>query len=68
MFLGSADIQMGVNESLEDTVRVVSSMSDALMLRMGPHEDIEVCAYLSSIDFDEDGDLEGGKVLECTSG
>ena len=42
MFLGSADIQLGVNESLYDTSRVVSSMVDGIMARVGEHSDIEV--------------------------
>ncbi|OAD73701.1 hypothetical protein PHYBLDRAFT_90117, partial [Phycomyces blakesleeanus NRRL 1555(-)] len=35
MFLGSQDIQLGVNESLLDTSRVVSSMVDGIMARAG---------------------------------
>jgi ornithine carbamoyltransferase len=42
MFLGSRDIQLGVNESLLDTSRVVSSMVDGIMARVGEHEEIEV--------------------------
>ena len=42
MFLGSQDIQLGVNESLIDTAKVVSSMVDGIMARVGPHSDIEV--------------------------
>lgn len=42
MFLGSQDIQLGVNESLLDTSRVVSSMVDGIMARVGGHEEIEV--------------------------
>ena len=43
MFLGSQDIQLGVNESLLDTAKVVSSMVDGIMARVGSHSDIEVC-------------------------
>jgi len=42
MFLGSQDIQLGVNESLLDTSKVVSSMVDGIMARVGSHSDIEV--------------------------
>lgn len=42
MFLGSQDIQLGVNESLLDTSRVVSSMVDGIMARVGGHHEIEV--------------------------
>lgn len=45
MFLGQDDIQLGVNESLEDTAKVVSSMVDGIMARVGPHSDIEVRHY-----------------------
>lgn len=42
MFLGSGDIQLGVNESLYDTSRVVSSMVDGIMARVGHHSEVEV--------------------------
>lgn len=42
MFLGGQDIQLGVNESLLDTTRVVSSMVDGIMARVGGHDEIEV--------------------------
>lgn len=42
MFLGSQDIQLGVNESLLDTSIVVSSMVDGIMARVGGHHEIEV--------------------------
>jgi len=42
MFLGSADIQLGVNESLYDTSRVVSSMVDGILARVGHHSEVEV--------------------------
>ncbi|CAN8103282.1 unnamed protein product [Discula destructiva] len=40
MFLGSADIQLGVNESLRDTAEVISSMVSCLVARVGAHADI----------------------------
>lgn len=42
MFLGSQDIQLGVNESLLDTAKVVSSMVDGIMARVGHHSEVEV--------------------------
>lgn len=42
MFLGSQDIQLGVNETLEDTAKVVGSMADGIMARVGEHSEIEV--------------------------
>lgn len=42
MFLGSQDIQLGVNESLFDTAKVVSSMVDGIMARVGHHSEVEV--------------------------
>lgn len=44
MFLGSQDIQLGVNESLLDTAKVVSSMVDGIMARVGHHSEVEVSA------------------------
>lgn len=45
MFLGSNDIQLGVNESLYDTSRVVSSMVDGIMARVGHHSEVEVSSF-----------------------
>lgn len=42
MFLGSQDIQLGLNETLIDTTRVVSSMVDGIIARVHDHEDIQV--------------------------
>ncbi|CAG8646798.1 11941_t:CDS:2, partial [Ambispora gerdemannii] len=49
MFLGSQDIQLGVNESLLDTSKVVSSMVDGIMARVGSHDEIETLAKYSSV-------------------
>ncbi|KAK4057196.1 ornithine carbamoyltransferase [Microbotryomycetes sp. JL221] len=49
MFLGSADIQLGVNETLYDTSRVVSSMVDGIMARVGHHSEVETLAANSSV-------------------
>lgn len=42
MFLGPSDIQLGVNESLYDTAKIVSSMADGIIARVGGHDEIEV--------------------------
>jgi len=42
LFLSPSDIQLGVNESLYDTARVVSSMVDGIMARVGGHDEIQV--------------------------
>ncbi|KAG0231708.1 ornithine carbamoyltransferase [Actinomortierella wolfii] len=49
MFLGSQDIQLGVNESLLDTAKVISSMVDGVMARVGAHEEIETLAKYSTV-------------------
>jgi ornithine carbamoyltransferase len=49
MFLGKDDIQLGVNESLYDTSRVVSSMVSGIVARVGPHADIASLAKDSSV-------------------
>ncbi|CAG8583496.1 3860_t:CDS:2 [Ambispora leptoticha] len=48
-FLGSQDIQLGVNESLLDTSKVLSSMVDGIMARVGSHDEIETLAKYSSV-------------------
>ncbi|KAK9481304.1 Aspartate/ornithine carbamoyltransferase [Lipomyces japonicus] len=49
MFLGKDDIQLGVNESLYDTSRVISSMTSSIVARVGPHSDIAGLAAASSV-------------------
>ncbi|KAF9915008.1 ornithine carbamoyltransferase [Lobosporangium transversale] len=49
MFLGAQDIQLGVNESLLDTSKVVSSMVDGIMARVGAHSEIETLAKYSTV-------------------
>lgn len=44
MFLGKDDIQLGVNESLEDTAKIIGSMVDGLMARVGAHAEVETLA------------------------
>lgn len=49
MFLGKDDIQLGVNESLYDTSKVISSMVSGIVARVGPHADIAGLAKHSSV-------------------
>ena len=49
MFLGKDDIQLGVNESLYDTSKVISSMVSGIVARVGPHRDIANLAKDSSV-------------------
>ncbi|KAI2473399.1 ornithine carbamoyltransferase precursor-like protein [Annulohypoxylon bovei var. microspora] len=49
MFLGKNDIQLGVNESLLDTSKVISSMTSCIVARVGPHSDITGLAEHSSV-------------------
>ncbi|KAI8922606.1 mitochondrial ornithine carbamoyltransferase [Entophlyctis helioformis] len=49
LFLGKEDIQLGAGEPVRDTARVVSSMVDLLLARVGPHSDIEEFARHSAV-------------------
>ncbi|KAI0137398.1 ornithine carbamoyltransferase [Xylariales sp. AK1849] len=49
MFLGKDDIQLGVNESLHDTSRVISSMTSCMVARVGPHTDVTGLAEDSGV-------------------
>ncbi|WPH00934.1 Aspartate/ornithine carbamoyltransferase [Acrodontium crateriforme] len=49
MFLGSGDIQLGVNESLRDTGVVISSMVSGIVARVNGHEVVEGLAEWSSV-------------------
>jgi ornithine carbamoyltransferase len=42
LFLGSEDIQLGVNESARDSARVIGGMCQGIFARVGAHEEIEV--------------------------
>lgn len=42
LFLGREDIQLGVNESVEDTTKVLSGMTQGIFARVGDHSEIEV--------------------------
>ncbi|GEQ72908.1 hypothetical protein JCM33374_g6596 [Metschnikowia sp. JCM 33374] len=46
MFLGKDDIQLGVNESMYDTTRVISSMTSCVFARVNKHSEIqELCQH-----------------------
>lgn len=49
MFLGKDDIQLGVNESLYDTTKVISSMVSAIFARVNSHQEILDLAKDSSV-------------------
>ncbi|KAI1499802.1 ornithine carbamoyltransferase [Biscogniauxia marginata] len=49
MFLGRDDIQLGVNESLYDTSKVISSMTSCIVARVGHHREIAELAIPSSV-------------------
>jgi hypothetical protein len=42
LFLGREDIQLGVNETVADSARVLSSMCQGLFARVGLHSEVEV--------------------------
>lgn len=48
MFLGKDDIQLGVNESMYDTTKVISSMTSCIFARVDSHSQIqELCQHSS---------------------
>ncbi|EMC97475.1 hypothetical protein BAUCODRAFT_453390 [Baudoinia panamericana UAMH 10762] len=49
LFLGSQDIQLGVNESMYDTSVVVSSMVAGIVARVNAHQDVADLAKHSSV-------------------
>ncbi|KAK7061967.1 Ornighine carbamoyltransferase [Favolaschia claudopus] len=49
VFLGREDIQLGVNESLRDTTRIVGGMCDGIFARVGDHSEIEEIAKYSPV-------------------
>nr|XP_026243359.1 ornithine carbamoyltransferase, mitochondrial [Urocitellus parryii] len=48
-FLTTQDIHLGVNESLTDTARVLSSMTDAVLARVYKQSDLDILAREASI-------------------
>lgn len=49
VFLGKDDIQIGVNESVRDSARVIGGMTQGIFARVGAHEEIEVRLSLAPI-------------------
>ncbi|KAH9942605.1 ornithine carbamoyltransferase [Amylocystis lapponica] len=49
LFLGSEDIQLGVNESVRDSARVIGGMCQGIFARVGAHEEIEELAKHSPV-------------------
>ncbi|KAK0521696.1 ornithine carbamoyltransferase [Tilletia horrida] len=49
LFLGPSDIQLGVNETLYDTTRVLASMVDGIFARVGGHDEVELLAKHSRV-------------------
>lgn len=50
LFLGKEDIQLGVNESVRDSARVIGGMCQGIFARVGAHEEIEVCSrYITAV-------------------
>ena len=41
IFLSPRDTQLGRGEPIDDTARVIGRMCDAVMIRTGPHENVE---------------------------
>ncbi|XP_034970578.1 ornithine transcarbamylase, mitochondrial [Zootoca vivipara] len=48
-FLTTQDIHLGINESITDTARVLSTMTDAILARVYKHVDLEVLAQQATI-------------------
>jgi ornithine carbamoyltransferase len=46
LFLGRDDIQLGVNESVRDSARVIGGMCQGIFARVGAHHEIEVCIHV----------------------
>ena len=46
LFLGKEDIQLGANESVRDSARVIGGMCQGIFARVGEHHEIEVCSIL----------------------
>ncbi len=51
IFLSSRDTQLGRGEPVEDSARVLSSMTDCIMIRTFEHEKAETLAKYSSVPF-----------------
>ncbi|TFK85114.1 mitochondrial ornithine carbamoyltransferase [Polyporus arcularius HHB13444] len=49
LFLGKEDIQIGVNETVRDSARVIGGMCQGIFARVGAHEEIEELARYSPV-------------------
>ncbi|KAI0665486.1 mitochondrial ornithine carbamoyltransferase [Trametes maxima] len=49
LFLGKDDIQLGVNENVRDSARVIGGMCQGIFARVGDHEEIEELARYSPV-------------------
>ena len=49
MFLGRNDIQLGVNETMHDTSKIISSMTSGIVARVHAHSDVVDLARHSSV-------------------
>jgi len=49
LFLGREDIQLGVNESVRDSARIIGGMCQGIFARVGDHEEIEELAKYSPV-------------------
>ncbi|KJE95512.1 ornithine carbamoyltransferase [Capsaspora owczarzaki ATCC 30864] len=49
VFLGKEDIQLGVNESVQDTAQVLSRFHDVVLARVFKHSDVEELAKHSTV-------------------
>ena len=49
LFLGSEDIQLGTNESMTDTARVLSRFNSVILARVFAHADVEELAREASV-------------------
>ncbi|KAI0791347.1 mitochondrial ornithine carbamoyltransferase [Abortiporus biennis] len=49
LFLGSEDIQLGVNETVRDSARVIGGMCQGIFARVGDHSEIEELAKYSPV-------------------
>ncbi len=46
LFLGKEDIQIGVNETVRDSARVIGGLCEGIFARVGDHSEIEVSTTL----------------------
>ncbi|KAK7681995.1 hypothetical protein QCA50_014959 [Cerrena zonata] len=49
LFLGREDIQLGVNETVRDSARVIGGLCEGIFARVGDHEEIEELAKYSPV-------------------